>query len=149
MHGITTRRKAWGGRPLRTMKTTPRCQQALDYAKESLPRFGHSHVSIAHLVLGLLTLRGGVGDSVLRKFGFSVEGVEAYLSAHCSQATDSATAALERAEVEARARQHTYVGVEHLLLGILADGRGEAADLCASFHADPDSMRWIITEEIQ
>src|ERR1051325_8775084 len=114
------------------MQTTPRCQQALDYAKASLARFGHSHVSSAHLVLGLLTLRGGVGDSVLRKFGFSAEGVEAYLSSHRSQATDSATSALERAEVEAQARRHTYLGVEHLLLGILAEERGEATDLFAS-----------------
>ena len=131
------------------MQTTPRCQQALDYAKASLARFGHSDVSSAHLVLALLTLRGGVGDSVLRKFGFSVEGVEAYLSSQRSQATGSATSALERAEVEAQARQHTYLGVEHLLLGILAEERGEAADLFASVHADRGSMRRIITEEIQ
>lgn len=133
---------------------------ALDYAKESLPRFGHPHISSAHLVLGLLTLRGGVGDSVLRKFGFSVEGVEAYLSSQRSseeQATiqdglvlgRSAVSALERAQVEARTRQHTYLGVEHLLLGILAEEHGEAADLCASVHADRESMRRIITEEIQ
>ncbi len=81
----------------RVMQTTPRCQQALDYAKASLARFGHSHLSSAHLVLGLLTLSGGVGDSVLRKFGFSVEGVEAYLSSQPSQDTGSAEWALERA----------------------------------------------------
>src|SRR5262245_9799318 len=120
----------------RVMQITPRCQKALDYAKESLSRFGHSHVSSAHLVLGLLTLRGGVGDNVLRKFGFSVEGVEAYLSSQRSSAEEatiqeglplgrSAASALERAQVEARTRQHTYLGVEHLLLGILAEERGE------------------------
>ena len=142
------------------MQTTPRCQKALDYANESRTRFGHSQVSSAHLVLGLLTLRGGVGDNVLRKFGFSVEGVEAYLSSQRSQAEQatiqdglafgcSAVSALERAQVEARARQHTYLGVEHLLLGILAEEHGAAADLFASVHADRDSMRRIITEEIQ
>jgi len=131
------------------MQTTPRCQQALDYAKAILPRFGHSHLSSAHLVLGLLTLHGGVGDSVLRKSGFSVEGVEAYLSSQHSRATGSATSALERAEVEAHALRHTYLGVEHLLLGILAEERGEAADLFASVHADRDRMRRMITEELQ
>lgn len=131
------------------MQITPRCHQALDFAKASLARFGHSHVSSTHLVLGLLTLRGGVGDSVLRKFGLSAEGVEAYLLSHRGQATGSATSALERAEVEAQAQQHTYLGVEHLLLGILAEDRGEAADLFASVHADRDSMRRMITEEIQ
>ena len=93
---------------------------ALDYAKESLPRFGHSHLSSAHLVLGLLTLRGGVGDNVLRKFGFSVEGVEVYFSSQRSSAEQttiqdrlalgrSAVSALERAEAEARTWQHTYM----------------------------------------
>src|SRR5688572_25508872 len=101
------------------MQTTPRCQMALNYAKDSLARFGHSHVSSAHLVLGLLTLSGGVADSVLRKFGFSVEGVEAYLSAQRSSVEQpvvwegmvlgrSAVSALERAQVEAGAQQHTY-----------------------------------------
>lgn len=142
------------------MKTTPRCQRALDYAKASLSRFGHSHVSSAHLVLGLLTLRGGVADNVLRKFRFSVEGVETYLSSRRSSAEPStmsydlplghsALSALERAESEAGLRQHTYLGVEHLLLGILAEEQGEAADLLASVHVDRDSMRRTIIQEIQ
>jgi len=132
----------------------------MDYAKASLVRFGHSHLSSAHLVLGLLTLHGGVGDSVLRKCGFSVDSIEAYLSSRRSSAEAaviqddlplgrSALSAVERAEAEARARQHTYFGVEHLLLGILAEERGEAADLFASVHADRNSMKRIITEEIQ
>lgn len=100
-------------------------------------------------MLGLLTLRGGVGDSVLRQFGLSVEGVETYLSSQRSEATDSATSALAQAEVEAQGRQHTYLGVEHLLLGILTEEHGEAADLFASVHADRESMRRIIAEEIQ
>src|SRR5262245_53141867 len=142
------------------MKTTPRCQMALDYAKESLARFGHLQISSAHLVLGLLTLRGGVGDNVLRKFGFSVEGVEAYLSSQRNQVGEvriqdglplghSAVSALERAEGEAHTRRHTYPGVEHLVLSILSEEHGEAADLFASVHADRDRMRQMITEEIQ
>lgn len=100
-------------------------------------------------MLGLLTLRGGVGGSVLRQFGFSVGGVEAYLSSLRSQATGSATSALERAEVEAQRLEHTYLGVEHLLLGILAEESGEAADLFASVHADRDKMRQAIAQELQ
>ena len=44
--------------------------------------------------------------------------------------------AFERAEAETRARQHTYLGIEHLLLGILAEENGEATDLFASVHID-------------
>ena len=133
---------------------------ALNYAKDSLARFGHSHVSSAHLILGLLTLRGGVADNLLRKAGLSIQSVEGYLSSLRSSAEEctiqdgvplgtSARLAFERAEAETRARQTTYLGIEHLLLGILAEESGEAADLFASVHIDRGSMRGAIQEEIQ
>ena len=142
------------------MEITPRCRMALNYAKESLPRFGHSHVSSAHLVLGLLTLRGGVADSLLRKAGLSVQSVEGYLSSRRSSAEEStiqdgvplgrsAASAFERAEAETRTRQTTHLGIEHLLLGILAEESGEATDLFASVHIDREKMRRIVMEEIQ
>ena len=142
------------------METTPRCQKALTYAKESLSRFGHSHVSSAHLVLGLLTLSSGVADGLLRKAGLSVESVEGYLSSRRSSVEvstlqdgiplgKSALQAFERAEAEARARQNTYLGIEHLLLGILAEEGGEATDLFASVHIDRGRMTRTIQEEIQ
>src|SRR5258706_652345 len=70
------------------MEITPRCRMALNCAKESLARFGHSHLSSAHLVLGLLTLHGGVADNVLRKFGLSVQSVEGYLSTRRTSAEE-------------------------------------------------------------
>ena len=142
------------------MQITPRCRMALDYAKDSLARFGNSHVSSAHLVLGLLTLHGGVADNLLRKAGLSVQSVESYLSARRSSAEEStiqdgvplgtsARLAFERAEAETRARQTTYLGIEHLLLGILAEESGEATDLFASVHIDRDNIRGSVVEEIQ
>jgi ATP-dependent Clp protease ATP-binding subunit ClpA len=142
------------------MEKTPRCQKALTYAKESLSRFGHSHVSSAHLVLGLLTLSGGVADGLLRKAGLSVESVEGYLSTRRSSAEPSthqdgiplgrsALQAFDRAEAEVHARQNTYLGIEHLLLGILAEESGEAADLFASVHIDRERMSRTIQREIQ
>ena len=103
--------------PLRThMEITPRCRRALNYAKESLARFGQSHVSSAHLVLGLLTLHGGAADNLLRKSGLSVQSVESYLSSRRTSVEEStvqdgvalgksARVAFERAEAETRARR--------------------------------------------
>jgi ATP-dependent Clp protease ATP-binding subunit ClpC len=132
---------------------------ALTYATESLARFHHSHVSSAHLVLGLLTLPGGVADNLLRKAGLSVQSVESYLSSRRSSAEEStvqdgvplgtsARLAFERAEAETRTRQNTYLGIEHLLLGILAEESGEATDLFASVHIDRDNIRRTVTEEM-
>src|SRR5436190_13715922 len=70
------------------MEITPRCRMALNHAKESLSRLGHSHVSSAHLVLGLLKLGNGVAVNVLRNFGLSVESVEGYLSSRRSPAEE-------------------------------------------------------------
>lgn len=133
---------------------------ALNYAKDSLVHFGHSHVSSAHLVLGLLTLHGGVAGNLLRNAGLSVQSVEGYLSSRCCSAEEgtiqdgvpigsSARLAFERAKIESRARQTTYLGGEHLLLGILAEESGEATELFASFQVDRDKMRQMIIEEIQ
>ena len=142
------------------METTPRCRMALGYAQESLARFGHAHMTSAHLILGLLTLQGGVADNVLRKSGLSVHSVEGYLSSRRTSSEESTTQdglalgrsallAFERAEALARARQFTYLGIEHLLLGILAEESGEASDLLASIHIDRESMRHTIQEEIR
>lgn len=142
------------------METTPRCQTALSYAKGSLARFGHSHVSSAHLVLGLLILSGGVADGLLRGSGLSVESVEGYLSTRRTsvEATTirdgipmgrSALQAFERAEAEAQARGFKYLGIEHLLVAILAEDSGEATDLFASVHIDRGTMSRTIQEEIQ
>jgi len=142
------------------MKTSPRCRKALNYAQESLSRFGHAHMSSAHLILGLLTLQGGVADNVLRKFGLSVQSVEGYLSSRRTSAEESTTqdgvalgrsalSVFERAEALARARQFTILGIEHLLLGILAEESGEAVELFASAHIDRERMRRTLQEGIQ
>ena len=141
------------------MQTTPRCRMALKYAGESLSRFGHSHMSGAHVVLGLLTLGNGIPYNLLSKAGLTLELVEGYLSSRRTSVEGSATrdgvrlgrsalSAFERAEAEAQARG-TYLGTDHLLLGILAEESGEAADLFASIHIDREKLRRIIEEEIQ
>lgn len=142
------------------MTTTPRCHKAFTYAKESLPRLGQSHLSSAHLVLGLLTLHGGVADGLLRRAGLSIEALEGFLSTRqfSDEAStmrdgvplgESAMQAFARAEVEMRRREHTYLGTEHLLLGILVEERGMATELFVSAHINREEMRRAILQEIQ
>lgn len=142
------------------MQTTPRFEKTVNHAKESLPRLGHSHISSGHLVLGLLVLGTGVAPTVLRKVGLSRESVESYLSSRHSPVasgsgneqltlSESALAAFQRGAIEAQKRQHTYVGIEHLLLAILMEENGEAADLFASLHVDKELMRQTIADEIR
>ena len=105
-------------------------------------------------------MQGGVADNVLRKFGLSVQSVEGYLSSRRTSAEESTTqdgvalgrsalSVFERAEALARARQFTILGIEHLLLGILAEESGEAVELFASAHIDRERMRRTLQEGIQ
>jgi len=141
------------------MQRSPRCQTAIDQAKEAHRRLGHPHVTSAHLVLGLLTLRGGVGDTVLKRAGLSAESVERHLSSKHITSEEtveqegalfgrSATDALARAEPEAAAFSHTILGVELLTLALLSEERGDAADLFASVHIDRDKTRQTILHEM-
>jgi ATP-dependent Clp protease ATP-binding subunit ClpC len=142
------------------MERTPRCQKAIDHAKQSFGRFGQSPVGSAHLVLGLLTLTGGVGDTVLKRAGLSTELVERFLSSRAVPSegiveheggllSGSAIEVITRAEAEAAAVSHTYLGVEHLTMALLAEEHGEAAELFASLRIDRDKLRQTILDEMR
>jgi len=142
------------------MERTPRCKKAIDHAKQAFGRFGHTHVGSGHLVLGLLTLNGGVGDTVLKRAGLSTELVERFLSSKPETSEEvvemegisfgsSATDAIARAESEAAAIKHTYLGVEHLTMALLAEEHGDATDLLASLHIDRAKLRKTILDEIR
>src|SRR5712691_1086887 len=119
------------------MRRSPRCQMAIDHAKQAYGRLEHSYLSSEHLVLGLLSLRGGVGDTVLKRAGLSTESVERYLSTKHMAGEEtveqegaafgrSAVEALARAESDAASSSYTILGVEHLTVALLAEERGEA-----------------------
>ena len=63
------------------MQVTPRCQQAIDYARSSSGSLGHKYLSSAHLILGLLAVDCGAGR-VLRKAELTQEGLRDYLREH-------------------------------------------------------------------
>lgn len=128
--------------------------------QESLLRLDYSHASSAHLLLGLLAIDKGIPQNILRTFGLSYEHIENYLSSMRSfsesdtsrdgtKLSASALLAIERAEIEAGKRQHTYLGIDHLLLGILTEENGEAADLFASLHVDEEQIRQIVSQELR
>ena len=141
------------------MKSTPRCKAAIQYAVKTCASLGHSNISSAHLVLGLLSLSGGVGSNVLRSSGLSVESLQKYLAFRQLPAEEtierdgvifgrSANEALSRAEEEAAKFNHTFLGVEHLALSLLSEQSGPARDLFASLQVDRDKMRQTIVQEI-
>jgi hypothetical protein len=114
-------------------------------------------VKATALVFGLVEPDTG---AVLAREGVTGIVFEVYLSLQRSSADagtvqdgiplgNSALKAFERAETEARARKYTYLGIEHLLLGILGEEAGEAADLFGSVHINRGQLAQAVREEIR
>jgi ATP-dependent Clp protease ATP-binding subunit ClpC len=142
------------------MEYSPRCRIAVDYVKQAYRRLGHPYVTSAHLVLGLVTLNGGVGDTVLKRSGLSADLIECFLSSQCIAGEEtvdqhgavfgrSAISALSRAELEATRFGHAILGVEHLALALLAEDHGVANDLFASAQVKRENTRATILQDMK
>jgi predicted dehydrogenase len=119
---------------------TPRAQQALALAREAAERLNQDFVATEHLLLGLIELGQGVAVNVLWKMGLDLEAVRVEIEKQVAAGlnrnpkpagriayTPRVKKVLAFAANEAKALQHTYVGTEHILLGLLEEGDGLAA----------------------
>ncbi len=111
---------------------TPRAIQTLALARKEADRLHHSFIGPEHILLGLIHLGQGVAFNVLQKLGLDLESVRqevVNLSTPGSDQkrvgnipyTSSVKQVLLIARKEAKALHHTYVGTEHLLLGLLQE----------------------------
>src|ERR1041385_7077604 len=111
---------------------TPRAKQALALARKEAERFNHNFVGTEHLLLGLILLGQGVAVTVLKRMGVSLEAVRTEVEKQVGTRSDGIVVnipytprvkkILALAAKEAKALNHTYVGTEHILLGILREG---------------------------
>jgi ATP-dependent Clp protease ATP-binding subunit ClpC len=138
---------------------TPRAQQVLALASKEAQRFNHNYVGTEHLLLGLIKLGQGVAVNVLQKMGLDLETVRMEVEKHVGPHpetkifgnmpyTPRVKKVLALAGKEAQALHHTYVGTEHLLLGLLREGEGVAARVLRSLEVDPARTRNEILKEL-
>src|SRR5258707_547354 len=138
---------------------TPRAQQVLALASKEAERFNHNYVGTEHLLLGLIKLGQGVAVNVLQKMGLDLETVRMEVEKHVGPRpetkmignvpyTPRVKKVLALAGKEAQALHHTYVGTEHLLLGLLREGEGVAARVLKSLEVDPARTRNEILKEL-
>jgi ATP-dependent Clp protease ATP-binding subunit ClpA len=141
------------------IRFTPRAQQVLALARKEADRFHHNYVGAEHLLLGLVNLGQGVAVSVLQKHGFDLEttrnavekqvgiGPEAKPTGNIPY-TPRMKKILTEAQKEAKALNHSYVGTEHLLLGLLCESEGAAARVFRQFNLDVKKCRAEILREL-
>ena len=138
---------------------TPRAQQVLALARKEADRFHHNYVGTEHLLLGLINLGQGVAVNVLQKMGLDLDTVRTAVEKQVGKGppakpvgnisyTPRVKKVLALAGKEAKALNHSYVGTEHILLGLLREGDGVAARVLKSLEVDIERCRDEILSEL-
>ena len=138
---------------------TPRAQQVLTLAKNEADRFHHNYVGTEHLLLGLINLGQGVAVNVLQKMGLDLQTVRSAVEKQVGVGPESKPSGnipytprvkkvLALAGKEAKSLNHSYVGTEHILLGLLREGEGVAARVLKSLEVDIERCRSEILSEL-
>src|SRR5512144_1646907 len=138
---------------------TPRAQQVLALARKEADRFNHNFVGTEHLLLGLIKLGQGVAVNVLQKMGLDLETVRMEVEKQVGTGPDQkmignipytprVKKVLALAGKEAKMLNHTYVGTEHILLGLLREGDGVAARVLKNLDVDIEQTRQEILKEL-
>src|SRR4249920_1892192 len=138
---------------------TPRAQQVLALARKEADRFNHNFVGTEHLLLGLIKLGQGVAVNVLQKLGLDLETVRMEVEKQVGTGPDQkmignipytprVKKVLALAAKEAKNLNHTYVGTEHILLGLLREGDGVAARVLKNLDVDIEQTRQEILKEL-
>jgi len=120
---------------------TDRVRRVLQMAREEAARLHHEHVGTEHILLGLIREGEGMAAAVLANLNVDLEEVAAKIEETVKPGKAAAAAGpdlpytsrakkvLEFAMMEARELNHSYVGTEHLLLGVLREEKGIGAQV--------------------
>ncbi len=120
---------------------TDRVRKVLQMAREEAARLHHEYVGTEHILLGLIREGEGVAAAVLTNLGVDLDDVQQKIEETVKKGkaaaatgpelpyTSRAKKVLELAMMEARELSHSYVGTEHLLLGLLREEKGIAAQV--------------------
>jgi ATP-dependent Clp protease ATP-binding subunit ClpC len=134
---------------------TKRMQATLWDAVAQAQMLGHEYIGTEHLLLALLARRDGLGTAALRSLGVDTKAAQDRIltviqrgqgsygasSAALLPFSSRSKKVLELAKGEARALHHPLIGTEHLLLGMVAEGKGIAAQVLMDSGVDLEKAR--------
>ncbi len=125
---------------------TDRARRVVVLAQEEARLLDHDYIGTEHLLLGLIHESEGVAAKVLESLGISLEEVRTEVQAAVGRGvaapeghiafTPRAKKVLELSLREALQLGHNYIGTEHILLGLIREGRGVAAQVLTRLGAD-------------
>jgi len=130
---------------------TDRARRVVVLAQEEARLLNHNYIGTEHILLGLIHEGEGVAAKALESLGISLEAVRAQVEeiiGHGGQApsghipfTPRAKKVLELSLREALQLGHNYIGTEHILLGLIREGEGVAAQVLVKLGADLSRVR--------
>ena len=130
---------------------TDRARRVVVLAQEEARMLGHSYIGTEHILLGLIYEGEGVAAKALESLGVSQEAVRRQVEEIVGQGervpsghipfTPRAKKVLELALREALQLGHNYIGTEHILLGLIREGEGVAAQVLVKLGADLNRVR--------
>jgi ATP-dependent Clp protease ATP-binding subunit ClpA len=139
-------------------KLTEKAQKVFKYARQEAERMGHQYIGTEHLLLGLVREGTGVAATVLQRLGVDPERVRVEVEKIVKGGTDvistgrkftlapPAKKAFEYAFEEAKRLGQNYIGTEHLLLGLLRQEQGIAAQVLLSLGVELGEVREALME---
>jgi ATP-dependent Clp protease ATP-binding subunit ClpC len=132
---------------------TDRVRKVLQMAREEAARLHHEYVGTEHILLGLIREGEGVAAAVLQNLNVDLEEIQRKIEETVKKGkaaaatgpdlpyTSRAKKVLELAMTEARELNHSYVGTEHLLLGLLREEKGIAAQVLTDAGVNLEQSR--------
>ena len=133
-------------------RLTDRARKVMALANQEAQRFNHEYIGTEHILLGLVKEGSGVGANVLKHLEIDLRKVRLEVEKLVKSGPDMVTMGklpqtprakkvIEYAIEEARSLNHNYVGTEHLLLGLLREQDGVAAQVLMNLGLKLDDVR--------
>jgi len=130
---------------------TDRARRAVALAQEEAKRLNHNYIGTEHILLGLIHEGEGVAAKALESLGISLDAVRQQVEEIIGQGhqapsghipfTPRAKKVLELSLRESQQLGHNYIGTEHILLGLIREGDGVAAQVLVKLGADLNRVR--------
>jgi len=131
---------------------TDRARKVMALANQEAQRFNHEYIGTEHVLLGLVKEGSGVGANVLKNLGVDLAKIRMEVEKQVKTGPDMVTMGklpqtprakkvIEYAIEEARNLNHNYVGTEHILLGLLREQEGVAAQVLLNLGMQLEDIR--------
>jgi len=131
---------------------TDRARKVMALANQEAQRFNHEYIGTEHILLGLVKEGSGVGATVLKNLDVDIKKLRLEVEKLVKSGPDMVTMGklpqtprakkvIEYAIEEARSLNHNYVGTEHILLGLLRESEGIAAQVLMNLGLKLEDVR--------